>query len=441
MPFYLSLEKLTVQRVLALPRQPGNDPAFCFTRENGNLTEEKFCFPRPEEIWREWEERVIQGDNSPLLITQNHEGEEAVYQITERGAFGFTAKIQKIIKGENGLVPDSNEPPREVFLFTAQVRNYPEEPYRPITFVVPCKMPKAMGELKSTIEPVLDIVEGKIYFFPIDPENGEISVNTPALGYYNLETGEWFFSEGRSIHDVFEITPPKEILQIEGLELKYNVEKGVWEYHDPEDGLVAGFWNAKEERFELTASVLRVEWKGLYVKTSPQKAQEIFEESIRENSNHPKVVLPIEMRKYNRGELKEDIVTTFGRKDKVIHGRNFPKGTELRAPFGGQTECGALSNGKNTFFESIVFFPLPLSNLYFYIDFQESEENREFIKHPPTSVKAGHILGKVSSRAPFCRDIDTTAQFEFSFANLNTVEIKIDFSSLARDEKGRILTL
>ncbi len=90
---------------------------------------------------------------------------------------------------------------------------------------------------------------------------------------------EWYNDTSENIRAIFGIevindvvvdknvsqTPeaPFEGLKIEGLEHVF--QNGRWEYIVPDDGLVAGYWNDKEGRYEHTASVLKGEWSGLFV--------------------------------------------------------------------------------------------------------------------------------------------------------------------------------
>jgi len=98
-------------------------------------------------------------------------------------------------------------------------------------------------------------------------------------------------------------------LEIEGLNHVWQNNR--WEYVDPNDSLVAGFWSEKEGKYEHTANVLRGEWLGLFVSQSLNEVENQLkkdEEWTIENWESGKIKIPIPF-DINSGGTIEEIKT------------------------------------------------------------------------------------------------------------------------------------
>ncbi|MGB9778794.1 MAG: hypothetical protein ACPLW8_05260 [Candidatus Bathyarchaeales archaeon] len=140
---------------------------------------------------------------------------------------------------------------------------------------------------------------------------------------------KWLFPEA-----YFSFFPPSEFggIKIDGLKEVWNGEKGRWEYVDPQDYLVAGFWDEEGERFELTADRLRGRWRGLYVPVAPDESERLFSEAW--GKGEMRFAIPFKLSGPTGQEEIVERITTNGKS--VFCLRYITPGTILYAPFGGR---------------------------------------------------------------------------------------------------------
>jgi hypothetical protein len=112
--------------------------------------------------------------------------------------------------------------------------------------------------------------EDNQFLFTGQDQTGE-EVTLKAAYDQEEETWEW---EEVGVPEIAK----EEILSISGLDLEWNNKEGRWEYLDPDDGLVAGYWSVEKNRFELLADEIRGEWVGLWVEADNSVTSEVAED-------------------------------------------------------------------------------------------------------------------------------------------------------------------
>jgi len=127
-------------------------------------------------------------------------------------------------------------------------------------------------------------------------------------------------------------------LEIEGLNHVWQNNR--WEYVDPNDSSVAGFWNEKEGKYEHTADVLKGEWKGLFVSQSLEEVRSELKEDkewTAENWDNGEIKIPLTFDP-TKGGIVEKIKALTGiivaKKPYFIMGfRDLPSETIIFLPF------------------------------------------------------------------------------------------------------------
>ena len=147
-------------------------------------------------------------------------------------------------------------------------------------------------------------------------------------------------------HLVSEAEPEKFTgLEIEGLNHVWQNNR--WEYVDPNDNLVAGFWNEKEGKYEHTADVLKGEWEGLFVSQSLEEVRSELKEDkewTKENWNNGEIKVPIGFDITKGGVVEEikalgNVIQGTGA-GTVIGIKDLPSGTIVFSPFPSLDETG-----------------------------------------------------------------------------------------------------
>lgn len=122
----------------------------------------------------------------------------------------------------------------------------------------------------------------------------------------------------------------EEALAISGLDLEWNSRKRRWEYFDPDDGLVAGYWSVEKNRFELLADEVRGEWAGLWVEADNSVANRIVED-LKQGKHSWLVNFDI----VGGGGRIREVLAKFSKKPEatwlVIYGLD--PGIEFKTPF------------------------------------------------------------------------------------------------------------
>jgi len=124
-----------------------------------------------------------------------------------------------------------------------------------------------------------------------------LETSQEALDKFTKATGIKFFdSKEKTASSLSVETPEAPFTGLEIQGLNHVWQNNRWEYVDPNDNLVAGYWNDKEGKFELTSSVLKGEWSGLFV---PKMAADIEKILAEKNTDEDWTV-----EKWESGEAK-----------------------------------------------------------------------------------------------------------------------------------------
>jgi len=226
--------------------------------------------------------------------------------------------------------------------------------------------------------------------------------------------------------------PKEEVLQIEGLDLIWNSEKKRWEYVDPQDGLMAGYWNNQEKRFELTADRLRGEWQGLYVPGTLSETKAVFQKTWNHGQGEIKLPLPLEFKK---GEIVEDKGFV-----PLLCFRNIPSGTVIYAPFDGRIVRGAsvlVATGEK---DAIIDLIWQEEDFCHTISFKSFED---YLGPKGGQVKAGTPLVRLSDKlqSPL---LPGWRRYQLILGSTDANDEKafgLSLANLQRDEKGRFVYL
>lgn len=105
-----------------------------------------------------------------------------------------------------------------------------------------------------------------------------LETSKEALDKFTKATGIKFGAEEKKALSSSTETPEAPFTGLEIKGLNHVWQNNRWEYVDPNDNLVAGYWNDKEGRFELTSNVLRGEWNGLFVPKMTADIEKILAE-------------------------------------------------------------------------------------------------------------------------------------------------------------------
>ncbi len=248
-------------------------------------------------------------------------------------------------------------------------------------------------------------------------------------------------------------------LEIEGLETIF--QNGRWEYVDTGDGLIAGYWNGEDGRYEHTANVLRGEWIGLFV-NAIEKNEEV-KASLKENENWTvkrweegkiKLLLPFEMKtgvvveeKKALGIVKEGVIP------KVLLISGLPSDTLIYAPFTVSSDNIAITMPSSE--SSISGLTIGVGDTQPVLDiwFKNLDQkiNTDDIKPEEPPIKFGHPFFEVDKEDILTRKfllfinpfLKGEYQILFSAFNSDASGLPIDFSfkNLLKDKEGRFIYL
>jgi hypothetical protein len=121
-------------------------------------------------------------------------------------------------------------------------------------------------------------------------------------------------------------------MAIAGLDLEWNGETDRWEYLDPNDDLVAGYWDIEGQRFELLADELRGEWVGLWVEADASVMDRVTEDLIRGQSSW---LVNFDIVK-GTGRIKQVHYMGWGVYPQTLFVYDLSPGIELKVPFDAQ---------------------------------------------------------------------------------------------------------
>jgi len=227
--------------------------------------------------------------------------------------------------------------------------------------------------------------------------------------------------------------PKEEVMQIEGLETRWNPQTKRWEYFDPKDGLVAGWWNSEQKRFELNSqlTVLRARWKGLYEKATKERLEELDKQEKPE-----KIPIPLDFAACGEGEM----VPLFG--GGVLIGyrlgfRRIPIGTKIYSPLAGKLDV-FVSVGQDPN-DRIFTMEVQGKNVGFNLENQYLQPNqRGFLEKK--EVKAGDQIGLIVSGEPLA-PIPKIEDCQCAIALFTTRDrLYLAFCDLAQTSQGKFLT-
>ena len=231
----------------------------------------------------------------------------------------------------------------------------------------------------------------------------------------------------------------EEVLSIEGLSLRWNQEVKRWEYFDPQDNLLVGFWNQEQKKFELdpNLTVLRARWKGLYEKATEEQLAQLDKPEKPE-----KIPIPFDFAACEEGEIGiwyswgKDVPTA-----KMLMFKGIPIGTKIYAPFGGELEWGAVVDAKGGPDRGIGVDILKNSVVFSLYNQYLEENQREFLNNKlRTNIKSGEQIGLVVSEKPWWRNCDGQFTITLHFTEDPPLKLLGDFSVLARTPQGKFLT-
>ena len=217
-------------------------------------------------------------------------------------------------------------------------------------------------------------------------------------------------------------TPEARPLDLPGLNEVWNSQNGRWEYVDVDKQVVA-YWDAKQERIEITATTLTEKHLGLFAPVSPQEAQRLFDQNFKSETEF-KFAFPIDL-----GSLKEFELTVARDNEGTYLLLNLPKGAVVRAPV-----------------KSKVYNLKPLSGRTTALNFQGVDVRVDIFS--VIMGKGKHLAGDqtvVAAGTPVMEMVDPTIKGaggdENSNCYIGTYSHNTDFDYLLRTKDGRILYL
>ena len=235
----------------------------------------------------------------------------------------------------------------------------------------------------------------------------------------------------------------EEIMAIEGLEARWNGEINRWEYFDPQDNCLVGYWNAEEKRFELTADELRGEWKGLYVDANDEAIEEV--KNALDQGTIKWLIDSAIME--NGGRIKETVNKVGG--DSSLFVYNLPPGVKLKLPFDAHLEWyGGTFFGES--FRAVAIKPDFKSVLGIHFDLMHPDDvptERSFAGSKGITLwtssnhfidpRIGIGIKERDSGQDFSRDFLSELQLGLRMKEDVITSHSFPLASLVKDEKGR----
>jgi len=250
-------------------------------------------------------------------------------------------------------------------------------------------------------------------------------------------------------------------LEIEGL--THVFRNGRWEYIDPNDGLMVGYWDEGKQRYEHTADVLKGEWKGLFVS---QPLNEVENQSKKDdewtigNWQNGEIKIPIPFN-ISSGATIEEVKTLgavfFGGKlsHRCIGIRDITSKIVILAPFSPETDSlffgwsdsgTSISIGKGSISFSFDFkntYQCLIPNNMFPDNPYNGSEYSDashllFLGNPILEAGQNDILSKDYTRLinPFLKEQYQVLMLSYSPDGEPT---SFSFENLLRDDKGRFV--
>jgi len=137
--------------------------------------------------------------------------------------------------------------------------------------------------------------------------------------------------------NLVEETEPEEFTGLELKGLNHIWQNNRWEYVDPNDSLVAGFWSEKEGKYEHTANVLRGEWLGLFNTKSTQEVEKMLSQEgwIEENWQNGKIKVPLPFMITKGGTIEEIETNVLNNRATILAVSDLSAGkTDILSPIG-----------------------------------------------------------------------------------------------------------
>jgi len=235
----------------------------------------------------------------------------------------------------------------------------------------------------------------------------------------------------------------EEIMAIEGLEARWNGEINRWEYFDPQDNCLVGYWNKEEEKFELIADELRGEWKGLYVDANDEAIEEV--KNALDQGTVKWLIDSAIME--NGGRIKEAVYKRGG--ESVIYVYNLPPGVKLKLPFNAHLEWyGSTFFGESNRDVSVKPNFTSIIGINFTHMHPDDVPTERSFDGPAGTIlwtssnhfidpRIGISIKERDSGQDFSRDFLSKLQLELSMKEDVTTYHSFPLASLVKDEKGR----
>jgi len=283
-------------------------------------------------------------------------------------------------------------------------------------------------------------------------------------GWYNKTAGSirTFLGIEEASEELTHLVSEVESKEFTGLEiegLNHVWQNNRWEYVDPNDDTVAGFWNEKEGKYEHTADVLKGEWKGLFVSQSLKEVRNKLKEDkewTAENWNNGETKIPLPFDPTKGGTVEEiKALSNFirGSKTGTVMGiRDLPSETVIFSPL--PFEDTGLSFGWSDINASFnidkdsisLGFNFKKTSQCLILDngYPDSPYNRPeyagkgrplFLGYPILEVNNDDVLSKTATAIinPFLKE---NYQVLISSNQKGGGPISFSFENLLRDEKG-----
>lgn len=289
------------------------------------------------------------------------------------------------------------------------------------------------------------------------------------------EVQEWYDESAVQIRQMFGVEVGSEELsrlvaeseskELSGLEIEgltHVFRNNRWEYIDPNDGTVAGFWNEKEGRYEHVADVLRGEWTGLFVSQPLEEVKDELkddEEWTKENWENGKIKIPITF-DITKGGIIEEIkaqgnIIRFSKPTIAIGIRNLSSETVIFSPFPFENTSLSFSwttdDARFSINKDLISLTFNFKNtsqcLILDNGFPDNPYNAPeyvgkgrpvFLGYPILEVGDNDVLSKITTAIvnPFLKE-------NYQVLALSSQEgegpINFSFENLLRDDKGRFV--
>jgi len=244
----------------------------------------------------------------------------------------------------------------------------------------------------------------------------------------------------------------KEFTGLEIESLNHVWQNNRWEYVDPNDGIVAGFWNKKEGKYEHTAKVLKGEWFGLFAPKSSQDVEKMLfqEEWTEENwqSGKIKILLPFMITK--GGTIEEIETNVLNNRATILAVSDLPAGkTDILSPIG-QPEGVLFGPSDPPTPSSIYLIKGNVELSFLFASRQALDQFLDTVMGPDMEIKIGDKLLELTNETISSSKLKLLSllldkdkyQLLLTIGNSKTGNaLNSSFKNLLTDEKGRFILM